>query len=93
MGLLVATAGVTAMLLLSRFTFRVRDLYRLSLYSLGVQKRVSLGNAGILFITAFMLTATTAGLMVVIAGPVVFLICLNSRPLLTFIERKFTAEG
>ncbi|MBP1137401.1 putative membrane protein YesL [Arthrobacter sp. PvP023] len=93
LGLLVATAGVTAMLLLSRFTFRVRDLYRLSLYSLGVQKRVSLGNAGILFITAFMLTVTTAGLMVVIAGPVVFLICLNSRPLLTFIERKFTAAG
>jgi uncharacterized membrane protein YesL len=93
LGLLVATAGVTAMLLLSRFTFRVRDLYRLSLYCLGAQKRVSLGNAGILFITAFVLTVTTAGLMTLIAGPVVFLICLNSRPLLAVIERKFTAAG
>lgn len=93
LGLLVATAGVTAMLLLSRFTFRVRDLYRLSLYSLGAQKRVSLGNAGILFVTAFLLTATTAGLLIVIAGPVVFLICLNSRPLLKFMEQKFTVQA
>ncbi|QCO97214.1 DUF624 domain-containing protein [Arthrobacter sp. 24S4-2] len=92
LGLLVATAGVTAMLLLSRFTFRTRDLYRLSLYSLGARKRVSLGNAGILFITAFLLTATTAGLMAVIAGLVMFLTCLNSRPLLRFVEGKFTVR-
>jgi len=90
LGLLVATAGVTAMLLLSRFTFRVRDLYRLSLYSLGAQKRVSLGNAGILFVTAFLLTVTTAALMIVIAGAVVYVMCLNSRPLLKLIEQKFT---
>jgi uncharacterized membrane protein YesL len=92
LGLLVATAGVTAMLLLARFTFRVRDLYRLSLYSLGAQKRVSLGTAGILFVTAFLLTVTTAGLMLVIAGLVVYLICLNSRPLLRFVEQKFTVQ-
>ena len=92
LGLLVATAGVTAMLLLSRFTFRTRDLYRLSLYCLGGQKRVSLGNAGILFITAFLLMATTAGLLVFIAGLVMFLVCLNSRPLLKFIEAKFTLQ-
>ena len=93
LGLLVATAGVTAMLLLSRFTFRVRDLYRLSLYSLGAQKRVSLGNAGILFVTAFLLTVTTAALMIVIAGAVVYLVCLNSRLLLKFIEQKFTVSA
>jgi uncharacterized membrane protein YesL len=93
LGLLVATAAVTAMLLLSRFTFRVWDLYRLSLYSLGAQKRVSLGNAGILFVTAFLLTVTTAALMIVIAGAVVYLMCLNSRPLLKFIEQKFTVPG
>lgn len=92
LGLLVATAGVTAMLLLSRFTFRTRDLYRLSLYCLGAQKRVSLGNAGILFITASLLTATTAGLLIVIAGLVMFLVCLNSRPLLTLIEARFTVQ-
>jgi len=92
LGLLVATAGVTAMLLLSRFTFRTRDLYRLSLYCLGAQKRVSLGNAGILFVTAFLLLATTAGLLILVAGPLMYLICLNSRPLLAFIEAKFTVR-
>lgn len=92
LGLLVATAGVTAMLLLSRFTFRTRDVYRLSLYCLGAQKRVSLGNAGILFITAFLLTATTAGLLIFVAGLAMFLVCLNSRPLLTLIEARFTVQ-
>ncbi|MGM9472511.1 DUF624 domain-containing protein [Pseudarthrobacter sp. YS3] len=90
LGLLVATAGVTALLLLSRFAFRTRDLYRLSLYCLGGRARVSLGNAAILFIAAFLLTATTAGLLIFIAGPLMFLICLNSRPLLKFIQQKFT---
>ena len=92
LGLLVATAGVTAMLLLSRFTFRTRDVYRLSLYCLGAQKRVSLGNAGILFTTAFLLTATTAGLLIFVAGLAMFLVCLNSRPLLTLIEARFTVQ-
>ncbi|WP_426998459.1 hypothetical protein [Pseudarthrobacter sp. N5] len=32
LGLMVSTAAVTGLLLLSRFTFRVRDIYRLSLY-------------------------------------------------------------
>jgi hypothetical protein len=81
------------MLLLSRFTFRTRDLYRLSLYILGSQKRVSLGNAGILFVTAFVLTVTTAALMLLIAGAVMYLICLNSRPMLRFVEEKFTVAG
>ncbi len=92
LGLLVLTAAATALLLLSRFTFRVRDLYRLSLYSIGARKRVSLGNAGILFVAGFLLLISTAYLLPVIAGAVVFLVCLNSRPLLAFIEGKFTAH-
>lgn len=93
LGLLVTTAGVTAMLLLARFTFRVRDIYRLSLHCLGAYKRVSLGNAGILFVTAFLLTVTSAALILFIAGPVLFLVCLNSRPLLAGVEKKFTTPA
>ncbi|XAS69829.1 hypothetical protein V3C33_02300 [Micrococcaceae bacterium Sec5.7] len=93
LGLMVATAVVTALLLLSRFTFRARDIYRLSLYCLGAQKRVSLGNAGIFFVTAFLLTVTSVAQVLFIAGPVVYLICLNSRPLLKFIEQKFTVAA
>lgn len=90
LALMVCTAAMNAMLLLSRFTFRTRDLYRLSLYSLGAQRRVSLGNAGILFVTAFVLMLTSAWLIPVIGGLVVYLICLNSRPLLKVIESRFT---
>ncbi|WP_235509751.1 DUF624 domain-containing protein [Arthrobacter sp. Soil761] len=91
LAVLVATAGLNALLLLSRFSFRTRDLYRLSLYSFSARKRVSLGNAGILFVAGTLLLVTTAYLLPVLAGTVVFLVCLNSRPLLALVEEKFTA--
>jgi uncharacterized membrane protein YesL len=92
LGLLVATAALNALLLLSRFSFRIRDLYRLSLYSFSGRKRVSLGNAGILFVTTTLLLMSTAFLLPVIAGAVVYLACLNSRPLLRLVEEKFTVQ-
>ncbi|MFF1882954.1 DUF624 domain-containing protein [Pseudarthrobacter sp. NPDC058196] len=91
LALLMATAALNALLLLSRFSFRTRDLYRLSLYSFSARKRVSLGNAGILFVTATLLLMTTTYLLPLLAGTVVFLACLNSRPLLALVEEKFTA--
>lgn len=90
-GVLVATAAVNALLLLSRFAFRSSDIYRLSLYTLGAQRRVSLGSAGIIFISGFVLMATTAWLILFAAGLLVYLVCMNSRPLLKFVEAKFTA--
>jgi hypothetical protein len=50
-----------------------------------------LGNAGILFVTATLLLMTTTYLLPLLAGTVVFLVCLNSRPLLALVEEKFTA--
>ena len=91
LALLVLTTAVHALLLLARFSFRTRDLFRLSLYGFGAHKRVALGNMGILFVAATLLLVTTAYLLPVIAGTVVFLLCLNSRPLLRLVEEKFTA--
>lgn len=91
LALLVGTAAFHALLLLSRFSFRTRDLYRLSLYSFSARKRAALGNLGIVFVTATLLLVSTAYLLPVIAGAVVFLLCLNSRPLLRHVEEKFTA--
>jgi len=93
LALMVCTAAMNAMLLLSRFTFRTRDIYRLSVYTLGAQRRVSLGNAGILFVTAFVLVMTTAWLILFVAGLVVYLACLNSRPLLASVEARFTVAA
>lgn len=90
LAVLVSTAAVHALLLLSRFAFRTVDIYRLSLYSFGSLKRVSLGNAGILFIAGFLLVTTTAWLLPFISGAVVYLVCLNSRPLLKTVQEKFT---
>ncbi|KIA73885.1 integral membrane protein [Arthrobacter sp. MWB30] len=90
LALLVCTAAMNAMLILSRFSFRARDVYRLSLYALGVEKRVSLGTAGILFVTAFILGMTTVWLMLFTAGLVLYLVCLNSLSMLRFVEARFT---
>lgn len=91
LGLMVSAAAVNAMLILSRFTFRTQDIYRLSVYTMGAQRRVSLGNAGIIFVAGFVLMATTTWLIMFVAGALVYLICLNSRPLLKFVEGKFTS--
>ncbi|MFP5018760.1 hypothetical protein ACKLTP_17425, partial [Paenarthrobacter ureafaciens] len=69
---------------------RIIDIYRLSIYSMAANKRVSLGNAGILFVWCFVLLATTAWLVPFTAGPVSYLLCLNSKPLLKLVETKFT---
>ncbi len=90
LGLLVSTAAVHAMLLLARFNFRTVDIYRLSIYSIGARKRVALGNVGILFIAGFVLISTSVWLMLFVGGLMVYLLCLNSRPLLALVEEKFT---
>ncbi|MFJ4171620.1 DUF624 domain-containing protein [Paenarthrobacter sp. NPDC089714] len=90
LAVLVSTAAFHALVLLSRFSFRTVDIYRLSLFSLGSLKRVSLGNAGILFIAGFLLTTTSVWLLPFISGAVVYLICVNSRTLLKRVEQKFT---
>ncbi|ASN19271.1 YesL family protein [Arthrobacter sp. YN] len=92
LGLLVSTAALHAMLLLARFDFRTVDIYRLSIYSIGVRKRVALGNVGILFITGFVLISTSVWLMLFVGGLMVYLLCLNSRPLLALVEEKFTVS-
>ncbi|MET3902296.1 DUF624 domain-containing protein [Paenarthrobacter sp. 4246] len=92
LGLLVSTAALHAMLLLARFNFRTVDIYRLSIYSIGARKRVALGNVGILFIAGFVLISTSVWLMLFAAGLLVYLLCMNSRPLLAFVEEKFTVS-
>ena len=90
LGLVVSTAAVHAMLLLARFNFRTVDIYRLSIYSIGARKRVALGNVGILFIAGFVLISTSVWLMLFVGGLMVYLLCLNSRPLLAMVEERFT---
>ncbi|MFJ6455765.1 DUF624 domain-containing protein [Paenarthrobacter sp. NPDC091669] len=90
LGLLVSTAALHAMLLLARFNFRTVDIYRLSIYSIGARKRVALGNVGILFIAGFVLISTSVWLMLFVGGLMVYLLCLNSRPLLAMVEERFT---
>ncbi|MET4541199.1 putative membrane protein YesL [Arthrobacter bambusae] len=90
LGLLVSTAALHAMLLLARFNFRTMDIYRLSIYSIGARKRVALGNVGILFIAGFVLISTSVWLMLFVGGLMVYLLCLNSRPLLAMVEERFT---
>jgi uncharacterized membrane protein YesL len=92
LGLLVSAAAVHAMQLLARFSFRTVDIYRLSIYSIGARKRVAIGNVGILFIAGFLLISTSVWLTLFVGGLVFYLLCLNSRPLLAFVEEKFTVD-
>jgi len=93
LGLVVSTAAVHAMLLLARFDFRSVDIYRLSIYSIGARRRVALGNVGILFVAGFVLISTSVWLLLFVGGLILYLLCLNSRPLLALVEERFTVAA
>ncbi|MDR6437006.1 putative membrane protein YesL [Paenarthrobacter nicotinovorans] len=93
LGLVVSAAAVHAMLLLSRFTFRTVDIYRLSVYTIGARTRVAFGNVGILFVAGFALITSSVWLLLLIGGLILYLLCLNSRPLLALVEERFTVAA
>lgn len=90
--ILACTVTANALLIVSRFRFRTIDVIRLAFSCIGAQKRATLGNLAIIVLTAWVLAQTTVFLLLVIGGALVYLLSLNSRPMLRFIEHKFTTE-
>ncbi|MCA4134284.1 DUF624 domain-containing protein [Arthrobacter sp. M4] len=93
LAVLVCTVTINALVIVSRFRFRTIDVFRLAFSCLGAQKRASLGNAAIIVLGAWALAQTSVFVLLFTAGAVVYLVCLNSRPLLRFVEDKFTTAA
>ena len=95
--LLVALIGalwLTNMLVISTsFTFRLRDLARLSVFYLGASLRITLGNLGCLFLAGALLVLASEWSLLLAGSVLVGLVALTTADLDAQVEARFTAAA
>ena len=72
------------------FTFRSRDLARLSAYYLGKALRITLGNVSVLFLIAVLLLLTSDWVLLLFGSLFVNLFASNTADLVTRVQARFT---
>ncbi|MGM7719187.1 YesL family protein [Metabacillus sp. Hm71] len=77
----------------SRYKFRVRDVFKLSVYYSFMKFKHTIGNLLILFIVAFLSVMTTDFFIVFTASIIAFLMMLNMKEMLKDIEMNFLKKG
>lgn len=90
---LVALWLMNMLAISTSFNFRQRDLARLSVFYLGKQLRVTLGNLATLFLAAVMLYATSDWVLVLCGSLFVYLFALNTAGLVAEVEARFTSPA
>lgn len=86
----VTLCGINALVIVSFFTFRTRDVFRLALHLLARTPGVTLGNL-LLLAAAVGVTAVLSEAVLALAGSVVVLALLRiSDPLVDTVRREFT---
>ncbi|MCV9885462.1 YesL family protein [Metabacillus halosaccharovorans] len=80
---------LNAVAISSRFKFRMRDIWKLSVYYSFMKVKNTVGNMLILFILAFITTITTDFLILFVSSFVFYLLALNTKEMLLDIETNF----
>ncbi|MCM3439669.1 YesL family protein [Metabacillus halosaccharovorans] len=80
---------LNAVAISSRFKFRMRDIWKLSVYYSFMKVKNTVGNMLILFILAFITTITTDFLILFVSSIVFYLLALNTKEMLLDIETNF----
>ena len=78
-----------AFLITAGFRFRLKDIWKLSIYYIFKKVKITLGNIGIIFITLFLTTITSNFLILFIASLVSYLFMLNNKEVLEDIKVNF----
>lgn len=81
--------SINMLIINAKYTFRIRDLIKLSAYYLFIKWKETIGNILILFLTAVATVITTDFLIVFIASLLAWIMTFNSRELLKHIDRNF----
>jgi len=88
---LLGTLWVMNMLVISTsFTFRLRDLVRLSVFYLGASLRITIGNLATLFLASVLLLYTSDWVLLLCGSLFVGLFALNTADLVTQVQTRFT---
>jgi uncharacterized membrane protein YesL len=91
---LLGTLWVMNMLVISTsFTFRLRDLVRLSVFYLGASLRITIGNLATLFLASVLLLYTSDWVLLLCGSLFVGLFALNTADLVTQVQTRFTGPA
>lgn len=74
----------------AKFKFRMRDVFKLSIYYSFKKLKTTTGNIGILIIAIFLMLITTDFLFLFIASVLSYVLTLNSRAVINDIEENYT---
>jgi uncharacterized membrane protein YesL len=91
---LLGTLWVMNMMVISTsFTFRMRDMARLSMFYLGRSLRSTVGNVAILFLATALLLFTSEWVLLACGSLFVHLFALNTADLVVKVEARFTGPS
>lgn len=79
-------------LIMTHYRFRLRDIYRLSVYYLFTWIKVSTGNLCIVFLSIALLFLTSDFIVLFLGSVLVWVLVLNSRTLLKDVKISFVKE-
>lgn len=85
--------GSTVLLIISCFSFRLRDVLRLAVYGLVRSPRWLFADAALLVVTGALVLAWSEAAAGVLAAPIALFAMLNSRGLRQRLHAEFTTEG
>ncbi|MGP4041434.1 YesL family protein [Gracilibacillus sp. D59] len=82
-----------ALVITTHYKFRLRDIYRLSLYYFFTWIKRTTGNMGILFLTIVLMFFTSDFIILFISSLVAWLLILNTKPIIQDIKTSFVKDG
>jgi|SRR5690625_1539574 len=77
----------------AQFKFRIRDIYRLSVYYVFKTIKVTTGNIAILFLTAFLMYVTSDFIILFIASLVCYILTLNNQAAMEDVKLNFVKDN
>jgi len=87
---LISLLTLNALVISALFSFRWRDVLRLSAFQLGSSWRTTLGFIAILIMVLGLMILISEWLIFVIAGPVTWFIWMQARPMISKVDKNFT---
>ncbi|WP_078381659.1 DUF624 domain-containing protein [Sutcliffiella halmapala] len=84
---------INALTINSHFNFRLRDIWKLSMYYCFNKVKCTLGNFFILFLVGVATVITTNFLILFVSSIVAYLILLNQQEMLEDVKKNFVKQG
>ncbi|MEH7180088.1 DUF624 domain-containing protein [Neobacillus vireti] len=86
---LIMILSVNAFLIIAGYKFRLKDIWKLSVYYSFKKVKITFGNISIIIISLFLLSVTSKFLILFIASLICYSFLLNSKGLLEDVKQNF----